>query len=199
LLRTIADIAVTNPYRCNKGVDFREDLYYRVNVIELSVPPLRERQADIPLLTEHIMQKLAYKNDVPPAAFTPDALEELKDYVFPCNVRELENILERALTWADGGAIQAADLSLPEVNSVSSPSMPGKNQKTAETEAQPAEQNSASVKPGVSDLNAQMEAQQRELITRALEETRWNRTAAAKKLGITFRALRYRLKKLGLE
>jgi two-component system response regulator PilR (NtrC family) len=179
--------------------DFREDLYYRVNVIELSVPPLRERQADIPLLAEHIMQKLADKNGVPPAAFTPEALEELKDYVFPGNVRELENILERALTWADGGAIQAADLSLPEVNSVSSPSMPEQNQKTAETEAQPAEQNSANEKSGVSDLNAQLEAQQHELITRALEEPRWNRTAAAKKLGITFRALRHRLKTLGLE
>ncbi len=90
------------------------------------------------------------------------------------------------------------DMRLPEVNSSSS-SAPAHSQKTAPTVAQPAEQKEARAASGAQDLNAALEAQQREIITRALEETRWNRTAAAKKLGITFRALRYRLKKLGLE
>ena len=180
--------------------DFREDLYYRVNVIELSVPPLRERQADIPLLVEHIMAQLADKNNVHPAALSSAALQQLKEYAFPGNVRELENILERALTWVEGGAIQAADLSLPETNNVEPlPATSGESKETLPSAAQPAEQNSAAVTNGDNDLEAQLEAQQREIITQALEETRWNRTAAAKKLGITFRALRYRIKKLGLE
>lgn len=178
--------------------DFREDLYYRVNVIELNAPPLRERQADIPQLAEHIMAQLAEKNGIPLAVLTSGALQKLQDYPFPGNVRELENILERALTWADGDSIQAADLGLPEVNSSSS-SASAQSQTTAPTAAQPAEQKEASVTSGAQDLNAALEQQQREIITRALEETRWNRTAAAKKLGITFRALRYRIKKLGLE
>ena len=180
--------------------DFRQDLYYRINVIELNVPPLRERQADIPMLAEHIMGQLADNNGVPPAALSSEVLQLLKNYAFPGNVRELENILERALTWADGGAIQVADLSLPELNSVSSPSTtPEKNQEISPLAAQSSEDNSPIVESDARDLNAELEAQQRELITQALEETHWNRTAAAKKLGITFRALRYRIKKFGLE
>jgi len=177
---------------------FREDLFYRVNVIELNVPPLRERQADISLLAEHIMKKLADSNGVTVPRLTADALRALEAYSFPGNVRELENILERAITWADGGMIQAADLSLPEIKKVLSPLTPD-NPIQTEAVDQPSGQNEVRMNNGTRDLSAELEAQEREIITQALEETRWNKTAAAKKLGITFRALRYRLKKLGLE
>jgi DNA-binding NtrC family response regulator len=118
--------SIAGEYRLDEGHaeerqqgDFREDLYYRVNVIELSVPPPRERQADIPLLAEHIMSQLADKNGITAPKLSSEALQELKTYSFPGNVRELENILERALTWAEGEEIHVDDLSLLEVQTAS--------------------------------------------------------------------------------
>lgn len=163
---------------------FREDLFYRLNVIELVVPPLRERQADILLLANHILDKVAKKNNIVPPMFSNQAILALNAYAFPGNVRELENILERALTWAEGDSINAEDLMLPVQSN------------TITTEDNQHAGVSLSVE---NDLESQLEQQERELITQALESTQWNKTAAAKTLGITFRALRYKLKKLNLK
>lgn len=160
---------------------FREDLFYRLNVIELQLPSLRERVEDIPLLAENIMERLAAKNTIAKPSISHEAISALQKYHFPGNVRELENILERALTWVDSDEIQVSDLMLPSQRQIDH----------AQTQSQ-----------GLlieDDLESQLEDQERQLITQALESTRWNKTAAAKKLGITFRALRYKLKKLNLE
>jgi two-component system response regulator PilR (NtrC family) len=169
--------------------NFREDLFYRLNVIELLVPPLRERQKDIPILVAHIIDKLAQKNDIDTPQFGLGTMEKLMGYSFPGNVRELENILERALTWAEDDTINVEDLMFSsEVKKV----QPVHEQpKVVDIPIETPQSNE--------DLTAQLENQERALIQQALEETRWNKTAAAKKLGITFRALRYKLKKLNLD
>ncbi len=164
-----------------KQGDFRQDLFYRINVIELHIPPLRERREDIPLLTAHILERLAQRNGEPHAELSDSAMQRLARHPFPGNVRELENILERALTLCDGQRIDTDDLQLNEdseaLPSDTPPPEPGNGQ-------------------SLEDYLANIE---RQTIVKALEETRWNKTAAAKKLGISFRALRYRLQKLGLD
>jgi two-component system, NtrC family, response regulator PilR len=175
-----------NLAECVSAGTFREDLFYRLNVIELQVPPLRQRQQDISILAKHILQQIADNNGVTSPTLNADALVALKAYLFPGNVRELENILERALTWVEGDVISADDLMLPDVR----------------TKIETGSTLNDGIKPELvvdNDLESQLEEQERQLITQALESTRWNKTAAAKKLGITFRALRYKLKKLNLE
>lgn len=156
---------------------FRQDLYYRLNVIELSVPPLRERREDIPQLADVMLKRLAA--DSAAASITRDAMEKLKSYRFPGNVRELENMLERAYTLCDNDQIQPEDLRLADAPS-------------------PSESGEADLAQ-VSNLEDYLEEIERKLIMQALEETRWNRTAAAQRLGLTFRSMRYRLKKLGID
>ena len=163
---------------------FREDLYYRINVIELRVPSLRERPADIAELAEAIVTRVARRMQVDAPAITPEALRMLQSYAFPGNVRELENILERALTLCTRGSIEAGDIQLREPPAVVAPS--------AGTKAPVA----AAAKTA---LGEQLEDLERAAILKALEQTRYNKTAAAKLLGMTFRALRYRIKKLGIE
>jgi two-component system response regulator PilR (NtrC family) len=164
--------------------DFRQDLYYRINVIELKVPSLHQRREDIPQLAEHILARLtAGQNEAGPT-LGQVALEALQRHAFPGNVRELENILERALTLCDGNEIQLEDLALPATDAGSPQS---------EMLEQP-----PSPPQGVA-LEDYLETIERQAILNALEQTHNNKTAAAKLLGITFRAMRYRLKKLGLE
>ena len=158
---------------------FRQDLYYRLNVIEQRVPPLRERREDIGLLAESMLQRLADGSGQPPARLHPEALEKLRGYRFPGNVRELENILERAYTLCEADTIRVSDLRFVDAPAASDPVSGGLAQ--------------------VSDLEDYLETIERTLILQALEETRWNRTAAAQRLGLTFRSMRYRLKKLGLD
>lgn len=158
---------------------FRQDLYYRLNVIELRVPPLRERREDIGLLTERMLTRLAQGSGLPCAKLSSEALDKLKSYRFPGNVRELENMLERAYTLCENEHIQASDLRLAE----------------ASCSAESGEVSLA----GIANLEDYLESVERKLIEQALEETRWNRTAAAERLGMTFRSLRYRLKKLGID
>lgn len=157
---------------------FRQDLYYRINVIELNLPPLRARVGDIPQITAHLLSKLAAANAMPPPQLSTAALHALKQYYFPGNVRELENILERALALHEGGIIEVDDLNL---------SLGGE---LAIAEDFDAEKMS---------LERYLEDIEKKALTNALEENRWNKTATAKQLGLTFRSLRYRLKKLGLE
>jgi two-component system, NtrC family, response regulator PilR len=167
---------------------FRHDLYYRINVIELRAPPLRERPGDIPLLADAVLRRMAQENDDPPYALSPEAAAALQEYPFPGNVRELENVLERATALCDGGVIEAHDLRLPAASRGS---------------LEPVTQRITAPIPAVmmqsGALPNAVEQLEREAIQRALEETRYNKTKAAGLLGITFRALRYKLKKLGID
>ncbi|NOX76399.1 MAG: sigma-54-dependent Fis family transcriptional regulator [Gammaproteobacteria bacterium] len=173
-----------------KESKFRQDLYYRINVIELMVPPLRERAEDIPKLIEHVLKKLARQMDITSPTLAPDALDALCRNPFPGNVRELENILERAMTLCDDNTVRARDLQLPG----SPPPSP----------AQPTDTTIPPPMPGPLDsgrihLEEHLGDIEKRAILQALEQTKYNKTAAAKLLGLSFRALRYRLKKLGLE
>jgi two-component system response regulator PilR (NtrC family) len=171
---------------------FREDLFYRINVIEMRVPPLRERADDIPDLAAHILRRLARRTDVEEIEITPDALRLLHDYAFPGNVRELENILERALTLSLDGKIRAQDIRLRSITRPEAEEPSPVPQPVGISATRPAPSN------GVA-LGSQLEEVEREAIVRALEQHRYNKTAAARALGMTFRALRYRIKKLGIE
>jgi len=167
----------------SKGL-FRQDLYYRLNVIQLKVPPLRERSEDIAMLASHFLHRLAHQNARPDLALSDDALQALTAYPFPGNVRELENILERATTLCEGSIISRAELHLPMTGAIPGVS-DGERTRLPE--------------PGAVSLDTYMDNIEKDVLIKALEQTRYNKTAAAKKLGITFRALRYRLKKLGLD
>jgi two-component system response regulator PilR (NtrC family) len=158
---------------------FRQDLYYRLNVIELRVPPLRERREDIAQLAEVMLRRLAQECGDTPARLQPDALAKLQSYRFPGNVRELENMLARAYTLCEGEEIKPSDLRLSDA-----PGMP---------------ENGEASLAQIDNLEDHLEEVERKLIMQALEETRWNRTAAAQRLGLSFRSMRYRLKKLGLD
>ncbi len=158
--------------------EFRQDLYYRINVIDLFVPPLRSRASDIPQLATHFLQKLSTNQPTPPS-LSNSAIAALKQYHFPGNVRELENMLERALALYEGETIEAEDLNMP-ISCTTIPSAP-------------------EFKPSVVSLENYLEDIEKKAISSALENSRWNKTATAKQLGLSFRSLRYRLKKLGLE
>jgi len=157
---------------------FREDLFYRVNVIELRVPSLRERPEDVPELAEAVLRRLGRRMKIAPPILAKDALAALQTYSFPGNVRELENILERAITLSTSGEVRASDVQLrpPPVGPSTAPST-----------------------TSASALGDHLEDVERDAILKALEQTRYNKTAAAKALGMSFRALRYRIKKLGIE
>lgn len=161
---------------------FRQDLYYRINVIELPMSWLHQRTEDIPILVEHLLRKISGKWGTPHLRISKSALQALQRYRFPGNVRELENILERAMTLCDGNTIQVDDLQLPE----STPDL------TDTIIIDRPDGMQQGLEPALND-------QEREAIIKALEQTRYNKTAAAKLLGISFRALRYRIKKLGIE
>ncbi len=207
---------------------FRQDLYYRINVIELPMPPLRERREDIPKLAAHILAKLDQQGRV---RLTEEAGKALLEYPFPGNIRELENILERAMALCDGTAIGVDDLQLPVMRPAASfeeraadraammspmhggyahdPAlgagygsgggayspgmpMPGAPAAVAPAAAEPAPARDAPLEDYIEQL-------ERDRILKALEANRYNKTKTAQALGITFRALRYRLKKLGIE
>ncbi|MBL3558246.1 MULTISPECIES: sigma-54-dependent transcriptional regulator [Marinobacter] len=173
--------------------NFRQDLFYRINVIELPVPALRDRPDDISLLAGHILERIAREYECEPAALTPDAIDRLRDYDFPGNVRELENILERAFTLCD------ADLIGPEDLHIGNGPAPAGLSGAGNTGMSSSGQEAMTLPEGEIDLENYLESIERQAIEKALEATRWNKTAAAKRLGISFRALRYRLKKLGME
>jgi len=161
---------------------FREDLFYRVNVIELRVPCLRERLEDVRELAESILRRLGRRMKIAPPMIGKDALAALTSYAFPGNVRELENILERAITLSTGGEVGASDIQLRPT--------------PAPAPADPPVNGPSTTASALEDHLVDIE---REAIVKALEKTRYNKTAAAKVLGMSFRALRYRIKKLGIE
>lgn len=212
---------------------FREDLYYRLNVIELTMPPLRERDGDIAILSRHLLAKLARDSGYPQAQLTPKALRKLENYDFPGNVRELENILERALTFVEGNMIEAEDIHvnenrLPAHNEPATapqpvhayqpppqpypyppqqpayappPHYPHRDEDSApylqEAATYPPPPRSTAQLPD--DLEDYMQTMEKNLLLKALEDCNYNKTKAAEKLGISFRAMRYKLKKLGID
>ena len=181
-----------------KGGAFREDLFYRVNVIELHAPSLRERAQDIPQLAEYVLQRLCKQaqtgqhTNIPPPTLSADAIHMLARYPFPGNVRELENILERAITLCESNTIQSVDLHLPQ----QPPFIEALIDAGAATAATDKGMDNSSAPLSLDPYLGNIE---KDTIMKALEQTHYNKTAAAKLLGITFRALRYRLKKLGVE
>lgn len=175
---------------------FRQDLFYRLNVIELRMPSLQERPEDTLELADHILERLGREHNQPPPRLAPETIEALKSYSFPGNVRELENTLERAFTLCEGQTIVPEDLHLPQVTVAPPPlSEPASVQLPSE-QITPSSPQPPSID---TNLESYLEELEKEAITKALEATRYNKTAAAEKLGITFRALRYRLKKLGID
>jgi two-component system response regulator PilR (NtrC family) len=160
-------------------------LYYRINVIEIRVPPLRERRNDIRPLAEAILGRLEKRIGLRSLELSPDAWTALDTYDYPGNVRELENVLERAATLSGNGTIEAEHIRLRAV-----PRTPGT---PAPAAAVPPRAEAAG---GLSD---QIEHLERDAIIKALEQTRYNKTAAAKLLGVTYRALRYKIQKLDIE
>jgi two-component system response regulator PilR (NtrC family) len=178
---------------------FREDLFYRINVIELRVPSLRERPEDIPELARHILRRLARRGGTEEVEITPEALAKLGEYAFPGNVRELENILERALTLSLDGRIRPDDVRLRAATRGEEAGAPAPATMAASPNTSPAAAPTGLPAAAGGALGDQLEGLEREAIVRALEQTRYNKTAAAKLLGVTFRALRYRIKKLGIE
>jgi len=162
-----------------KAGRFREDLFYRLNVIQLRMPPLRERRSDIPAFLEHFLQRFTAELGRSEAAFSPEALELLYGWQWPGNIRELANVVERAATLSDGSIIGPE--ALP-------PALRG-----AELRGGPAEIPTSGI-----DLQAHLDALERRTLEQALERTGGNKTEAAKLLALTFRSLRYRLAKFGI-
>jgi two-component system response regulator PilR (NtrC family) len=181
---------------------FRQDLFYRINVIELRVPSLRERAEDIPVLAEDLLSRVADDYQVPKPRLSSEAISELSKYHFPGNVRELANILERAITLCENDIIMPDNLQLtftsPTDEQLTKPVYDGEDEAPEPEEAIDKTPGSALPKDEES-LDSYLENIEKSVIVDALETTRWNKTAAARKLGITFRALRYKLKKLGLD
>jgi two-component system response regulator PilR (NtrC family) len=185
---------------------FRQDLYYRLNVIELRLPPLRERLEDIRLLANAILARLAPSGTHP--VLSLPALDALRSYAFPGNVRELENILERALAFSNDGIIGLGDLALKSVGGqVSEPARPAQEAAApANAATQPAQTVAMAVSPQrpsaegdlPSSLPDHLDNVEREIIRRALARTNFNRTQAAELLGISFRQLRYRMQRLAI-
>jgi two-component system response regulator PilR (NtrC family) len=163
-----------------KSGRFRQDLYYRLNVLRIVLPPLRDRREDLPLLIEHFRVRYASEQGRPLVAFSPEAMRAMLAYTFPGNVRELENAVERAVTLAHANTIELVDLP-PEIT------------------GGPAAVSARPVLPDAGiDLEIYLTNVERSLLTQALERTDGVRTRAATLLGLSFRSFRYRLAKLGI-
>ena len=211
---------------CVANKRFRQDLYYRLNVIELQLPALRARLDDVELLSEGILQRLSGRA----VTLAPDALAALLHYDFPGNVRELENILERALAFANDGIVQLSDLAMKSVKVNASTintvveaaeitqeastkpvpvrepaTIPARVNELAETHAKddlPASGSGEHLRNDAElpkSLPAYLEQVEREIILRALQKTRYNKTQAAELLGVSFRQLRYQIQKLKID
>ena len=169
------------------------------------MPPLRERLEDLPGLAERVLTRLAGVQSRPVPVLSPEALAALRAHPFPGNVRELENILERALALADGERIEAEDLRLPKAALAQmTPAVPAGTipsaMPSAPSPAMPADPRNLNPRDTASSrLPEYIEQMERQAIEQALTENRFNKTRTAAALGITFRALRYKLKKLGID
>ncbi len=183
---------------------FRQDLFYRLNVIQLNVPPLRQRHEDIPLLANYFLEKIAREIQLPTPMLSNTALSALNNYPFPGNVRELENILERAFTLCENAVIDSDDLQLhaAEKNTfdvIHHPEFAAQKKNAAINTNKNNRTDYPSRCAEYPSLDDYLLDVEKEILCHALEQVRWNKTLAAKQLGITFRSLRYRLQKLGLD
>ena len=180
---------------------FRQDLYYRLNVIRITVPPLRERIADLPDICAAVLRRIARDAGVSPVpTLDPEALQLLLRYAFPGNVRELENLLHRALALSASSLIERADLGLPE-ELLQEPAALAESDTLAMPLSPLAVAPAAAVVGSVplpSDLVAYLDAVERDILERALERHRYNRTAAGASLGLSLRQMRYRMARLGV-
>ena len=194
-----------------QGGRFRQDLYYRLNVIQIRVPALRERAEDLPLICERVLERIAQDAGVwPPPKLGAEALDHLMRYPFPGNVRELENLLHRAVALSGGDWIERADLGLPDLafsdsagqdldahDAARIPGGAGQGGASSRAGAQAAAPGNAPA-PLPTDLVAYLDAVERDILVRALEKHRFNRTAAGASLGLSLRQMRYRMARLGV-
>ncbi|MEH6467735.1 MAG: sigma 54-interacting transcriptional regulator, partial [Porticoccus sp.] len=165
---------------------FRQDLFYRINVIELMVPSLRERKDDIPQLAETFLERFANESGLPVPTLSNEALQTLLGYSFPGNIRELENTLERAFTLCHGSTIDSEDLQLQT-------EIPSIEQLHQDTESL------TQTKGEFDSIDDYLATVEKGMLIRVLERNRWNKTASAKELGISFRQMRHKLKKFEIE
>jgi two-component system response regulator PilR (NtrC family) len=176
---------------------FRQDLFYRLNVIEIAVPALRERREDLPALCEALLARIARDAGMPVPILSPEVLQRLAEHPLHGNVRELENLLHRAVALSDGDVLHldfvgrsSTALPLDSAPAALEPA-PAASTAAAIPEAKPA--------PAVpSDLQSYLDQQEREILVRALQESGFNRTAAAARLGLSLRQIRYRIARLGI-
>lgn len=166
---------------------FRQDLFYRLNVIDIVIPPLRDRCEDLPLLCAALLARIAEESHVPIPTLAPDTLEQLALLPLNGNVRELENLLHRAVALCDGDALQLDDIQGP-MSAMT----------TVETKP-PATPVSASDTPLPTDLQGHLDQQEREILVKTLKETGFNRTVAAARLGLSLRQIRYRIARLQID
>jgi two-component system response regulator PilR (NtrC family) len=180
-------------------------LYYRLNVIQIRVPPLRERIEDLPVIVDRVLQRIAADADVSPApTLTREALVHLSRYAFPGNVRELENLLHRAVALSGEEEIGVADVSLPDavMNEADLPEVEESSALAARlaptASAEPEAVQPPAVVPLPDDLERYLDGVEREILIRALERYRFNRTAAGASMGLSLRQMRYRMARLGV-
>jgi two-component system response regulator PilR (NtrC family) len=176
---------------------FRDDLFYRINVIDIEVPALRERKEDIPDLAHHLLQKVAKENGDELKTLSSEAMEQLCHAKYPGNVRQLENTLARAAAMSEKAVIGIDDLE--ELTSATNPLATSTLVVSSSEEPAGSLDAATSLSSVAGDLEGHMDSIEREILQKAMTEYRWNKTAAAKALGVSFRSLRYRLKKLGLD
>jgi two-component system response regulator PilR (NtrC family) len=183
------DVRIVSATHRDLGADvtsgrFRQDLYYRLNVIEILVPPLRERRDDLPALCQALLARIAQDSGMSAPALSPDVIEQLAAHPLPGNVRELENLLHRAVALSDGQVLQVDAIAC---------AVPAAQPMTAVVEA------ASPVRAGLpQDLQGYLDQLEREILVRALQETGFNRTAAAQRLGLSLRQIRYRIERLAI-
>ncbi|GGH53559.1 sigma-54-dependent Fis family transcriptional regulator [Comamonas phosphati] len=176
---------------------FRQDLYYRLNVIEIVLPPLRERRDDLPALCRALLHKLAQESGLHEPMLDATSIEQIAQLPLPGNVRELENVLHRAIALGDGGPLRIPAETLAAATCSPSPSPPSAQESPSPAPAEaPAQAPPAAAMPA--DLQAWLDEQERTILIRALQDNGFNRTATAARLGISLRQIRYRIERLGI-
>ena len=183
-----------------KAGRFRQDLYYRLNVIEIVIPPLRERRGDLPALCEALLTRIAHESQMPVPVLSPALLAQLAQHPLGGNVRELENLLHRAVAMSDGEALHvdfdATENFAPLTDAASQPPNVEVRPEVRPDEAPAATR--APRAPAPTDLQAYLDQQEREILIKVLRETGFNRTATAARLGLSLRQIRYRIERLNI-
>jgi two-component system response regulator PilR (NtrC family) len=180
---------------------FRQDLFYRLNVIQITLPPLRERLEDLPILSQRILDRIASETGLPNApSLSTDALAALMQHRFPGNVRELENVLHRAVALSAAPVLEPQDLGMSLIDRGLVQSLASATRESAQaSELMVDGPPIASAAPLPSDLVTHLDEVERDILVQALEKHRLNRTAAGASLGLSLRQMRYRMARLGVQ